>query len=78
MSKPARPVVFRMTEDDYHMHNDSHDGGCLSCGEIKDGGCEPDARNYACDACGAKQVFGIEELMICGRIEIIESEDEAE
>lgn len=78
MSKPTRPVVFRMTEDDYHMHNNSSDGGCLACGAITDGGCEPDARNYPCDACGAKQVFGIEELMICGKIEITEDEGETE
>lgn len=77
MSKPAR-VIFRMTEETYHMHNDSNDGGCLACGAIKDGGCEPDARNYECEECGKMQVFGIEELMICDRIELIETEEETE
>jgi hypothetical protein len=38
-------------------------GFCLICGN-EQGGCEPDARNYRCEACGAEQVFGIEELIL--------------
>jgi hypothetical protein len=38
-------------------------GFCLICGEEADG-CEPDARNYKCDSCGAEQVFGAEELLL--------------
>lgn len=38
-------------------------GFCLICGEQADG-VEPDACNYTCEACGAEQVFGAEELLI--------------
>ena len=38
-------------------------GFCLICGFEQDG-CEPDACNYQCEACGAEQVFGCEELML--------------
>ena len=38
-------------------------GICKACGEDQDG-CEPDARNYTCEACGAAEVFGAEELML--------------
>lgn len=38
-------------------------GFCLSCGN-EQGGCEPDARNYRCESCGAAQVFGCEELLM--------------
>lgn len=38
-------------------------GFCLACGADADG-CEPDARYYECDECGAKAVFGAEELAI--------------
>jgi len=38
-------------------------GFCLICGE-EAMGCEPDARNYECESCGAEQVFGAEELML--------------
>lgn len=36
-------------------------GLCLECG-IEAEGVEPDARNYECESCGAKQVFGADEL----------------
>jgi hypothetical protein len=38
-------------------------GFCLACGEQADG-CEPDARNYECGACGERKVFGAEEILI--------------
>jgi hypothetical protein len=38
-------------------------GFCLKCGN-EQGGCEPDARRYRCEACGAAQVFGSEELLM--------------
>ena len=34
-------------------------------GEEHDG-CEPDARNYPCDACGTNTVYGAQELLIMG------------
>jgi len=37
-------------------------GFCLMCGA--EGACEPDAENYECEACGARQVFGAEALLI--------------
>lgn len=42
---------------------DNGTGFCLACG-FEQGGCEPDACNYPCEDCGAKQVFGAEELII--------------
>jgi Zn finger protein HypA/HybF involved in hydrogenase expression len=38
-------------------------GLCLICGNEAEG-VEPDARNYECEACGSKQVFGVEELLL--------------
>lgn len=38
-------------------------GFCLSCGEENDS-CEPDARNYECDCCGEREVFGASELLM--------------
>ena len=38
-------------------------GFCLSCGSERDG-CEPDARNYECESCGERKVFGAEEILI--------------
>jgi hypothetical protein len=37
--------------------------GLLVCGNEQEG-CEPDARNYKCESCGADQVFGAAELVL--------------
>jgi hypothetical protein len=36
-------------------------GFCIMCGN-EQGGCEPDARRIKCESCGAKHVYGAEEL----------------
>ncbi len=38
-------------------------GFCIACGADADG-CEPDARNYKCEECGARAVYGDEELLM--------------
>lgn len=38
-------------------------GICKACGE-EQGGCEPDARNYECESCGQREVYGAEEMLL--------------
>lgn len=38
-------------------------GFCIACGEDAYD-CEPDARNYHCDACGLNRVFGAQEVLM--------------
>lgn len=45
--------------------SDDNLGVCVDCGEVQ-GGCEPDARMYECEACGEMSVFGAEEIIIAG------------
>ena len=45
------------------VESDDNVGFCLACGAERFE-CEPDARNYECDSCGANKVFGAEELLI--------------
>ena len=44
-----------------HMTSLDDPGFCLACGN-EQGGCEPDARRYRCEACSEFQVYGAEEL----------------
>ena len=37
-------------------------GFCVACGH-EQGGCEPDAREYECEACGERKVYGATELL---------------
>lgn len=45
------------------MFGPDNPGFCIACGEEADG-CEPDARNYKCETCGEKAVYGAEELLL--------------
>jgi hypothetical protein len=38
-------------------------GFCIRCGADADG-CEPDAREYRCEACGELAVYGAEQLLL--------------
>jgi hypothetical protein len=68
---PATPR-FKLTKAQYHELREEHGGICLSCGCLKYGGVEPDARGRLCeDGCGKKAVIGIEEAVTRGRIEFV-------
>jgi hypothetical protein len=60
---------LKLTEEAYHDLDNSYQGVCLNCGEYQDG-VEPDAENYYCESCEQDHVFGVEELLIMGLIEI--------
>jgi len=47
------------------MFGTENPGFCIKCGEERDG-CEPDARKYPCDTCGAQEVYGAQELLLMG------------
>jgi len=52
---------------------ESMEGVCVRCGNPQ-GPVEPDARNYRCEACGELAVYGIEQAVLEGLVEIGEPE----
>ena len=62
--------MIKITEEQYHNLQDDNGGFCLAC-EEEAYGVEPDARGYTCESCDAKKVYGIEELLLMGKIEIV-------
>jgi hypothetical protein len=68
----TRPATVTVTEDEYLIHSDEYDGLCAACGAIAHGGVEPDAENHTCESCGSARVFGFEQALICGFVEIVE------
>lgn len=44
---------------------DENAGFCTECGAYHEG-IEPDARNYECENCGARAVFGAEQIILEG------------
>jgi len=62
--------VVTMSEEDFVALSSDCGGVCLACGEHVHGGVEPDACGYKCGGCGEPQVYGAEEALMMGRIEI--------
>lgn len=54
-------VVMAAVESE--MFGLENPGFCIECGEQQDG-CEPDAREYECEFCGARAVFGAQEVLL--------------
>ena len=67
--KVKRAYKQRMTTAEYHEADEGSMGFCIACGSSQDG-CEPDARRYECESCGKKFVYGTQELLIMGCIDI--------
>jgi hypothetical protein len=68
-------VCLRLSEEEFQSLRDEDAGMCLACGEYAYG-VEPDARRYTCECCGVKSVYGLEEALVMGRVEITSGEDE--
>jgi hypothetical protein len=64
MANPNRKNIT-LTIDELRDADENQEGFCTACGFRREC-CEPDARNYECDACGAHQVFGAQELILAG------------
>jgi hypothetical protein len=62
-------ATFKMTEAEYREGEDVFEGRCIECGAVAYS-VEPDARAYECDECGAKAVFGLQELLLMGLLDI--------
>ena len=58
-TKPKRFTLEEIQEADNEMA-----GFCIACGAYRDG-CEPDARQYACEECGKREVYGAQEIALC-------------
>ncbi len=43
------------------------EGFCIACGEQQEG-CEPDAREYLCESCEERKVYGAAELALMGHV----------
>lgn len=64
---------LEMTSSEYEVYREEYVGVCRLCGSIQFE-CEPDARHYTCEDCGAEEVFGIEELLMEGSLSITEDD----
>lgn len=63
MMHPSLTLNRIMEACERRMTTLDNPGFCIKCGHEADG-CEPDARKYKCESCGAKAVYGSDELLL--------------
>jgi len=63
ITKKALAVLKATGPDELMEHADVHDGFSVKCGEWTYGGWEPDAREYRCESCGSRSVYGAEQVV---------------
>jgi hypothetical protein len=66
--KPIHPSITHervLDALDRYRHAGDNPGFCLACGADADG-VEPDARRYECEMCGAREIYGAEEILMMG------------
>ena len=66
---PTEAIIVVLSEEEYQESANNYAGYCLACG-AEASGVEPDARRYECETCNAPRVYGTEELLMMGRIEL--------
>ena len=67
---------MRLSEYNYHIHCGHNNGYCSYCNAItKEGGVEPDAKNYTCPDCNNPTLMGIEMAFITDAIGVVEDTD---
>lgn len=63
-----------VSEDRYEQACAENEGFCIRCKAFTNYECEPDARRYVCDECGRSSVYGAEEALLMGLIDIGDEE----
>jgi hypothetical protein len=63
--------MIKISKDEYLEMREDYVGLCLKCGAERYS-CEPDAREYECEECLEKAVYGIEELLLMDELEFEE------
>ena len=61
--------VPEMSSEEFMDVAEAYEGFCIICGETASG-VEPDANEYICEGCGQPGVYGYEELMLMGDVEL--------
>lgn len=68
---------MKLSIEEYATYTDENAGYCKTCDAITvESGVEPDADGYACAKCGERTVYGVEQAVLMGLIEVAEEDAE--
>jgi hypothetical protein len=68
-------AVKSFSAEEFQDMCDESQGFCTTCQDFTRDTCEPDACNYDCPECMKLTVFGAEQAMMMGLLEVEEGED---
>jgi CO dehydrogenase/acetyl-CoA synthase gamma subunit (corrinoid Fe-S protein) len=68
MLKPLK--ITSITEQEYLENSECLEGYCTTCREFTTSSVEPDAEEYSCEQCDKKTVYGTEQALLMGLIDI--------
>jgi hypothetical protein len=60
----------RITEAEWLNSCDGYEGYCLVCHEFTRDSTEPDAEEYDCPVCGGNTVYGTEQALVLGLLDV--------
>lgn len=70
---------MKLTKEQYLDHHEEFNGYCKECDDVtRFGETEPDAEEYECPACEENSCYGVEQALVRGYIEIVDSEDDSD
>jgi DNA-directed RNA polymerase subunit RPC12/RpoP len=72
-NKAGKICKFQLSESEYMEHREEYGGLCVKCG-YDQWGVEPDAEKYKCEECGSRAVYGTENLLMMGRVDIVDDD----
>ena len=67
--------MIEMTKEQYSDMLDDNCGMCLIC-KCESYEVEPDGREYECGECGSYSVYGLEELLLMGKLVFVDEGEE--
>jgi len=70
-------MATRISIGSFEQACEEYEGYCTACQAFTRGECEPDARKYECPDCGQRTVYGAEEAMMMGLLDIGMDEDDS-
>ena len=70
MNGRSQSGLIFLSVSQFEAARDSYDGFCVTCGEVTNSGVEPDAREYECERCGNRTVYGMDEALLMGAFQI--------
>lgn len=67
-------MIYMHSDDYQHEVMEGGHGYCIGCSREHPEYVDPDGREIVCESCGTPTVYGLEELLVMGKVEFTDGE----